>query len=155
MPKSPQTVGAYLRGLDPERRRVLSAVRKAVNEHLPEGYAEGLAYGMIAWYVPLATFPDTYNGQPLGCAALAAQKNYNSLHLMAAYGNPKQAAALRDGFARHGKKLDMGKGCLRFKALDDLPLDVIGKVIASMAPKALIDAHEAAHAGKRRRRRSS
>ena len=154
MAKSPQTVDGYLRGLDPERRGVLSAVRATVNEHLPGGYVEGLAYGMIAWFVPLDTFPDTYNGQPLCCAALAAQKNYNSLHLMAAYGNPKQAAALRDGFARHGKILDMGKGCLRFKALDDLPLDVIGKVIASMPPQVLIAAHEATHAGKRPRRRS-
>jgi hypothetical protein len=143
-------VAEYLRRLDPERRRAIGAVRKAVNLHLPDGYVEGVAYGMIAWFVPLRTFPDTYNGQPLCCAALAAQKNYNSLHLMAAYGNPKQADALRDGFARHGLKLNMGKGCLRFKNAEDLPLDVIGSVIASMPPRMLIDAHESAHAGKRR-----
>jgi hypothetical protein len=142
---------AYLGGLDPERRRLLTAVRKVVNQHLPEGYVEGLAYGIISWHVPLKTFPHTYNGQPLCCAALAAQKNYNSLHLMAAYGNPKQLAFLREGFARRGLKLDMGKGCLRFKTLDDLPLDVIGAVIASMPPQMLIAAHESAHAGKRRR----
>ena len=74
-----------LHRLDPERRRVLSAVRKAVNEHLPQGYAEGLAYGMIAWYVPLATFPDTYNGQPLCYIGLAAQKNHMALYLMGLY----------------------------------------------------------------------
>jgi hypothetical protein len=145
------TVSEYLRGLDPERRRVLSAVRKTVNAHLPRGYKEGVAYGMIAWFVPLQTFPGTYNGQPLCCAALAAQKNYNSLHLMAAYGNPEQVKVLRDGFARHGLKLDMGKGCLRFKSVDDLPLDVIGQVIESMPPQMLIDAHESVHGGKRRR----
>ena len=154
MPSSaPKTVAEYLRALDPERRRVLSAVRKVVNANLPEGYAEGIAYGTISWFVPLETFPNTYNGHPLCCAALAAPKNYNSLYLMAAYGNPKQAAFLREGFARRGLKLDMGKSCVRFKSLDDLPLDVIGAVIASMPPQALIDAHEAAHASKRSRSR--
>jgi hypothetical protein len=148
--KAPATVTEYLRGLDPERRRVIGAVRKAVNEHLPEGYVEGMTYGMISWFVPLEAFPQTYNGQPLCCAGLVAQKNYNSLYLMAAYGNPTQARALREGFARHGLKLDMGKSCVRFKSLDDLPLDVIGGVIASMPPRMLIDAHEAIHAAKRR-----
>lgn len=152
---APRTVAEYLRALDPERRRVLSAVRKVVNANLPEGYAEGFVYGMIAWFVPLQTFPDTYNGQPLCCAALGAQKNYNSLHLMTAYGNPKQAAFLRDGFAQRGLKLNMGKGCLRFKVLDDLPLDVIGAVIASMPPQALIDAHESVHGKKRAASRSA
>lgn len=150
--KAPATVAEYLRGLDPERRRAISAVRKTVNAHLPAGYKEGVTYGMIAWFVPLETFPGTYNGQPLCCAALAAQKNYNSLHLMAAYGNPKQLKVLQDGFARHGLKLNMGKGCLRFKSVDDLPLDVIGEVIASMPPQMLIDAHEAVHGAKRQRR---
>jgi len=150
--KSPRTVDEYLRSIAPDRRGILDAVRKAVNVQLPAGYVEGIAYGMISWFIPLEKFPNTYNGQPLCCAALAAQKNYNSLHLMAAYGNPKQAAFLRDEFARRGKRLDMGKGCLRFKSLDDLPLDVIGSVIASMPPQVLIAAHESVHAGKRARK---
>jgi|SRR5215207_6140793 len=152
-PSTAKTVAEYLGGLDPERRRILSAVRKVVNANLPEGYAEGIAYGTISWFVPLKTFPNTYNGHPLCCAALAAQKNYNSLYLMAAYGNPKQAAVLREGFASRGLKLDMGKSCVRFKTLDDLPLDVIGAVIASMSPQALIEAHESVHARKRTRAR--
>ena len=156
MPSSSrQTVADYLRSLDPERRRVLSAVRKVVNANLPKGYVEGVNFGMISWAVPLKTFPDTCNGQPLCCAALAAQKNYNSLSLMGAYGNPQQAAALRDGFKQHGLKLDMGKSCVRFKSLEDLPLDVIGPVIASLPPQALIDAHESVHAKKRSRARGA
>jgi hypothetical protein len=147
----PKTPGEYLRKLDPERRKVLSAVRKVVNANLPKGYVEGVDFGAITWAVPLKMFPDTYNGHPLCCAALAAQKNYNSLYLMAAYGNPKQAAALRDGFKQHGLKLDMGKSCVRFKTLEDLPLDVIGSVIASLPPQALIDAHQAVHGKKRSR----
>jgi hypothetical protein len=151
--KSAQSVNDYLRSLDPERRGILSKVRKAVNDNLPAGYVEGVTYGMIAWYVPLEKFPNTYNGQPLCCAALGANKNYNSLHLMAAYGNPKQSAYLRDEYARRGKKLDMGKGCLRFKSVDDLLLDVVGSVIASMPPKMLIDAHESVHRQKKPRAR--
>ena len=145
----PKTAAEYLRGLDPERRKVLSAVRKVVNANLAKGYVEGVDFGMISWAVPLKTFPHTYNGHPLCCAALGAQKHYNSLYLMAAYGNPKQAAALRDGFRQHGLKLDMGKSCVRFKSLEDLPLDVIGSVIASLPPQALIDAHESVHGKKR------
>ncbi len=151
---SVRTVSQYLRSLDPERRKILSAVRKVVNDNLPEGYAEGITYGIIAWHIPLATFPDTYNGQPLCCAALAANKNYNSLHLMgAAYGS-KQKAFLREEFEKRGKKFDMGQGCLRFRTLDDLPLDVIGAVIQRTPAKALIALHEAAHAGKTGRTRA-
>ena len=148
--KSAATVAGYLRSLDPERRKILSAVRKVVNDNLPEGYAEGITYGVIAWSIPLSTFPDTYNGQPLCCAALAANKNYNSLHLMGAAYNSKEKAFLREQFEKHRKKFDMGQGCLRFKTLDDLPLDAIGEVIQRTPAKALIAAHEAAHAKTRR-----
>jgi hypothetical protein len=147
------TVSQYLRGLDPERRKTLSAVRKVVNDNLPEGYVEGVVYGIIAWSIPLSTFPGTYNGQPLCCAALAANKNYNSLHLMgAAYGS-KQKAFLRQEFEKRGKRFDMGQGCLRFRTLDDLPLDVIGEVIQRVPAKALIAIHEAAHGRKKARTR--
>jgi hypothetical protein len=149
--KSARTVTEYLRTLDPERRKILSAVRKVVNDHLPEGYSEGITYGVIAWSIPLSTFPDTYNGQPLCCAALAANKNYNSLHLMGAAYNSKEKAFLREEFEKHRKKFDMGQGCLRFKTLDDLPLDAIGEVIQRTPAKALIAAHEAAHSRKKKR----
>lgn len=148
------TVTQYLRSLDPDRRKILSAVRKAVNDSLPEGYVEGVTYGIIAWSIPLSTFPDTYNGQPLCCAALAANKNYNSLHLMgAAYGS-KQKAFLRQEFEKRGKRFDMGQGCLRFRTLDDLPLDVIGEVIKRVPAKELIAIHEAAHGHKKARTRA-
>src|SRR5262245_56356404 len=145
---SAQTVGEYLRGLDPERRKILTAVRKVVNENLPEGYVEGITYGIIAWSIPLSTFADTYNGQPLCCAALAAKKNYNTLHLMGAYGDSKQKAFLREEFEKRGKKFDMGQACLRFQSLEDLPLDVIGAVIQRTPAKALVASHEAAHSHK-------
>lgn len=152
--KSAQTVSEYLSVLDPERRKILSAVRKVVNDNLPDGYVEGVTYGIIAWSIPLSTFPDTYNGQPLCCAALAAHKNYNTLHLMGAYGDSAQKAFLREEFEKRGKKFDMGQACLRFRTLDDLPLDVVGKVIQRLPTKALIASHEAAHGHKTGRTRA-
>jgi hypothetical protein len=89
-----------------------------------------MQYGMIGWYVPLDRFPDTYNGQPLGLAGLANQKHYMSLYLNSVYGDRETESWFRERFAASGKRLDMGKSCVRFRALDDLPLDVIGETIA-------------------------
>jgi len=139
MPRSTaRTVEQYLAALPEERRATLSAVRQHVLRHLPQGYEETMSAGMIAWVIPLQRFPKTYNGQPLWYAALASQKNYCALHLVRAYGDPTQTARLRQAFARAGKKLDMGKACLRFKRVEDLELDVIGEVIASTPPEAFI-----------------
>ena len=125
------SVTDYLKSLPAERRKVVSAVRDVVLEHLPKGYRESINWGHITYEVPLETYPDSYNGQPLCYAGLAAQKNHYALYLMGAYANPKVAKTLALEFKKRGKKLDMGKSCLRFKALDDLPLDVIADVIAS------------------------
>lgn len=140
------TVAQYLQELPEERRAVVAAVRDVVLRSLPEGYEEGMAFGMIGYGVPLARYPDTYNRQPLQYAALAAQKNHFALYLMSAYAGD-QEQALRDAFSAAGKKLDMGKSCVRFKRLDDLPLDVIGRVIAATPPDAFIAQYEAARAG--------
>ena len=137
------TVDEYLAELPPERRTVVAKVRDVVRRNLPKGYAESMNWGMICWELPLSKYPDTYNGQPLAYAALAAQKNYYSLYLMNEYGDGK---TLREEFTKAGKKLDMGKSCVRFKSLDDLPLDVIGKAIASTPPEKLIERHERSRA---------
>jgi uncharacterized protein YdhG (YjbR/CyaY superfamily) len=139
------TVEEYLAELPEERRRVVSTVRDAVLRHLPEGYRESMAYGMIGYGVPLERYPNTYNGQPLSFAAIAAQKNYYSLYLTCVYGNPDRERELRDAFAAAGKKLDMGRSCIRFRSADDLPLDAIGRIIARTPPEALIAQHEAVH----------
>lgn len=140
------TVENYLAELPPERRAVVSAVRDVVRRSLPKGYSEGMSFGMIGYGVPLSRYPDTYNGQPLGYVALAAQKNYYALYLMGPYMDAKQGKQLAEAFRQAGKKMDMGKSCLRFKKLDDLPLEAIGRVIASTTPEQLIAHHEAAHA---------
>ena len=126
-----KTVTEYLDALPEDRRAVVSNLRSFVRKHLPKGYKEQIGFGAITYAVPESKLRETYNGQPLCYAAIAAQKNHYSLYLMSAYGDPREAKKLADGFKKHGKKLDMGKSCLRFKSLDDLPLDVVGEVIAS------------------------
>lgn len=129
--KNPTTVAAHVAQLPAARRRELERVRRVVRKHLPAGYEETLTRGMIVYQVPLARYPDTYNGQPLWYAALASQKSCLTLHLMPVYGSVPLAQKLRDGFKAAGKKLDMGKACIRFQTADDLALDTIADVVAS------------------------
>ena len=140
---SAATVEEYLDELPPERREVVSAVRDVVLRNLPEGYRESMSFGMIGYGIPLERYPDTYNKQPLAYAGLAAQKNHYALYLMCVYQDPQTEAAFREEFARAGKKLDMGKSCVRFRRLDDLPLDVVGRTIAATPPEELIRQYEA------------
>ena len=124
------TPDEYVASLPDDRRDTVSKVLEVIRDNLPDGYEEGMASGMIAWWVPLERFPDTYNGQPLGLAALASQKNYVSLYLNNVYGDPATERWFKERYAEAGKKLNMGKSCVRFRRLDDVPLDVIGETIA-------------------------
>ena len=120
------SVEDYLAELPPDRRAALEEVRAVILKNLPRGYVEGLGFGMIGYTLPLSKYPDTYNRQPLCYAGLAAQKNHCAVYLMAAYADPRVEKSIRDGFRKAGKKLDMGKSCIRFRRAADLPLDVIG-----------------------------
>lgn len=128
----PQTVDAYLASLDPARRAAIETVRGVILKNLPAGYEEGFGWGAITYQVPLSRYPNTYNGQPLGIAALASQKNYCSVYLMAVYGHDPTRVWFEEEYARSGKRLDMGKSCVRFRNVDDLPLELIGQVIAKV-----------------------
>jgi hypothetical protein len=139
--------------LPPDRRAAITAVRDVIRSHLPEGFEEGMAFGMIAWYVPLSTFPDTYNGQPLGLAALANQKQYMSLYLNNVYGDPETERWFRGRWATTGKKLDMGKSCVRFRHLEDLPLDVVGETIARTHLDRFLDHYREARGSSRATRK--
>jgi Domain of unknown function (DU1801). len=143
MAKALPAVGDLLDELPAEKRKVVSAVRDAIRKNLPPGYEEVVHGKVIAYVVPLTRLPKTYNGHPLWYAALAAQKNYFTVHLMTAYGDAKELAFIREGFKKSGKKLDMGKACIRFKSLEDLPLDVIGNSIARVPMDAYVDRYEA------------
>jgi len=137
------TVDEYLAGLPLERASVVTAMRDLINAHMPPGYQETMAFGMIGWGIPLSRNPGTYNRQPLGYVALAAQKNSYSLYLMGVYADAEQERVLFEAAAAAGKKLDKGKSCLRFKRPDDLPLRAIGKLIASLQVDDYIALYEA------------
>ena len=126
----PKTVAQYVASLPSEKRRVVAAVRKVIRANLPKGYVEALSWGVISYEIPLKRYPDTYNGKPLCFAGLASTKSGYSFYLTCIYQDPKLLTWFRKAFAKAGKKLDMGKSCVRFKQLEDLPLDVIGEVIA-------------------------
>ena|SRR5688572_24400412 len=130
-PKSQPSVVGFLAALSPTRRREVDAIRKLIRQHLPAGYEEVVSKNMLVYQVPLARYSDTYNGHPLWYVALGSAKSYLSLHLMSVYGDGAQAQRLKDGFRAAGKKLDMGKACIRFKSVEDLPLDVIANVVAA------------------------
>jgi len=127
-----KTVPEYIAALPVAQQRVVRQLRAFVRKHLPKGYKEMMGWGVITYAVPLTTLPDTYNGQPLCYAAIAAKKNSYTLYLMTPYGNPAQKKWMADEFKKRGKKLNMGGSCLHLKSLDDIPLDVVGKVVASV-----------------------
>ncbi|MBN2557092.1 MAG: DUF1801 domain-containing protein [Anaerolineales bacterium] len=138
------SVEAYLNELTPERREVVARVRKMILEHLPDGYIESMNWGMISYEIPLDVYPDTYNKKPLGYLALAAQKNHYALYMLGVYADPAQEKELREGFRKTGKKMDMGKSCIRFRKLEDLPLDVIASLIAGTSPEKMIERYKQA-----------
>lgn len=139
------TVEQYLAALPEDRRAAIQAVRQVILENLDAGYEEGMQYGMIGYYVPHRVFPAGYHGdpkQPLPYVSLGSQKNYMALYLMAVYGDEKLLAWFTEAWKKAGKKLDMGKACVRFKKLEDVPLSVIGEVIRRVPAKAYIERYQ-------------
>jgi hypothetical protein len=132
----------YLATLPEEKRAGMRKVLQVLRKNMPKGYEEAMGYGGITFQVPLDEYPDTYNKQPLCYVALASQKNYNSLYLMSAYGHKPHLDELKQGFKASGKKLDMGKSCIRFKSAEDLDLDVIARLVKSIPPRKWIEIYE-------------
>lgn len=151
MQSNSKTVSAYLAELPPERRAALVAVQAVIRANLDSDYEEGMQYGMIGYYVPHRVFPPGYHCDPkapLPFAGLASQKNYMSLYLMATYGDEGEQQWLRAAWAQAGKKLDMGKSCIRFKKLDELALEVVGEAIRRVPAKAFIERYQATLRGR-------
>ena len=140
---------AYLSELPEDRRSALTRVRSVIRKHLPRGFEETMQYGMISYVVPLSRYPDTYNGQPLTVASLGSQKNHMAVYLMGVYGSPELRTWFESAYAKHGKRLDAGKSCVRFKALDDLALEAVAGAIERVSVADLIAQSEAAHGGKK------
>ena len=133
------SVEQYLDELPDYRKEPLSMVRKTIVENLPAGYDEVMNWGMITYEIPLETYPDTYNGKPLMYAALTSQKNHMSIYLMGCYMSPEIRNKFENAYKKSGKKFDAGKSCIRFKKVNDLPLKLIGKTIASMSVRKFIE----------------
>jgi hypothetical protein len=142
------TVEEYLAALSAERRAAVEEVRRVINANLPAGFEEGMQFGMIGYYVPLSRLPETYNKQPLCLAALASQKGSMSVYLMSVYSSARRRRWFEQEYRKSGKKLDMGKSCVRFKSAGDLPLDLIGKAIAAVGIDEYIADYHASRAGK-------
>lgn len=146
MKSNATTVKEYLAELPEDRRAGILAVRKVILANLPKGYQEGMQWGMICYSVPLALYPRGYGENkevPLPYLALASQKNYMALYLMNIYAKGGQESWFAKEYKATGKKLDMGKGCVRFKKLDDLPLEVIAKAVALTPMKEWIATYSA------------
>lgn len=145
MPSKATTVRGYLSQLPPERRKALNAVRKVIKENLPDGYKEVMQYGVIGYVVPLKLYPQGYlkdETVPLPFAGLAAPKNYMSIHLFCIYTDKKIYEWFIREYKKSGKRMDMGKSCVRFRTLDDLPLELIGKLVSKIPVKKFISAYE-------------
>ena len=146
------TVHAYLSALPEDRRAAIAAVRQTILENLPPGYEEAMNGGLIPYQVPLATRPDTYNGQPLMYAALASQKNHMAVYLTGIYMSEDARREFETAYEATGKRLDVGKSCVRFKRLDDLPLELIGECIASEEVESFVERCQRATSGRKRKK---
>ncbi len=138
------TVEEYLAKQSLERREALAEVRRIILENLPEGYTEVIQYGMISYVIPLERYPKTYNKQPLAYLSLAAQKRYMSIYLMGVYCDAETESWFVQRYRDSGKRLDMGKACVRFRTLDDLPLDMVGEAVSMTSVEDFIECYETA-----------
>ena len=143
------TVEEYLAALEPQRLAAIEVVRSTIIGHLPPGMEEAMDYGMITYQIPLDRYPETYNGRPLMYAALASQKRHMAVYLTSIYMDPDAEASFNEAYLASGKPMDVGKSCVRFKRIDDLPLEVIARAIASTTVDGFIAGYEEARSVKR------
>jgi hypothetical protein len=142
MQSKAKTVEAYLASLPAERRAAMEAVREVIRRNLDVDYEEGMLYGMIGYYVPHRVFPAGYHcdpSKPLCFAGLGSQKGYMSLYLMCVYGSEAERERFEAAWKKTGKKLDMGKSCVRFKKVDDLALDVIAETVRRVPARKYVE----------------
>jgi len=142
MQSAASTVEDYLAELAPDRRRAMETVRNVMVDNLPAGFAEAMNWGMIAYEVPLSVVPDTYNGQPLMYAALASHKNHMAVYLSGIYADPELKAEFERIYRASGLRMDIGKSCVRFRRLEDLPLDLVGWAVGAVSMDGFIQTYQ-------------
>ena len=143
---SENVIEEYLEDLPEGRREIVSALRNTIVQNMPHGYEETVISGVISYQIPLADYSESYNGSPLNCLALGNRKNYVSLHLTCYFESENQKKIVVDGFERANKKLNIGKSCIRFRNIDDIPLDVIAELAACIPADEMITQYEASRA---------
>jgi hypothetical protein len=153
MRSNAKTVKEYLSELPEERRGAVEKVRKVILDNLPKGFEEAMNWGMITYQVPLSRYPDTYNREPLMYAALASQKNHMALYLIGIYANDTMRQQFEDDYRASGKRLDIGKSCVRFKSIDDLPLYLVAKAIVAFDVESFIKEFERARSKQKKRKK--
>lgn len=148
MQSAAKTPQEYLQQLPEERKDVMLKIQKAITYNLPKGFEEVMGYGMLSFVVPHSIYPPGYHCDPklpLPMISLASQKNFVALYHMGMYANPKLLEWFTTEYPKHCKyKLDMGKSCVRFKKMDDIPYDLIGQLASKLTPKDWIGLYESA-----------
>ena len=147
MQSSAKTVAEYIAELPEDRRAAISKIRAVIRKSLPKGYAEQMQYGMISYVVPHKLYPPGYHcnpEDPLPFASLASQKGHMALYLMSSSQRQALSGRLNEQLAARGKKLDTGKGCIRFKKIEDLPLEAVGETFALVPVADYVAEYEAA-----------
>ncbi len=139
MKSSAPTIGKYLADLPPDRREAIGKARQTILDNLPEGYEEVMNWGMITYQVPLEVYPDTYNKKPLMYAALANHKNHMAVYLTGIYMDENLHREFEEKYRETGKRYDVGKSCVRFRKLEDLPLELMGESIGAIPMKEFIE----------------
>lgn len=141
-----KTPDEYIDGLPEDRKLAISALRKVIKDNLPKGFKETIGYGHLGWVVPHEMYPPGYHcdsKQPLPFLGIASQKNFIALYSMAIYSLPEQLEWFRTEWPKHtSRKLDMGKSCIRFKKLDDIPLKLIGELAPQITPREWVEIYE-------------
>lgn len=140
------SVEDYLDKVPEERKPAMKKLYETISKNLPAGFSEGLSYGMMGWDVPLETYPQGYHctpGSPLPFLGMASQKNFVAFYHMGIYSDPELHDWFVAEYPKHSKrKLDMGKSCIRFKKMDDIPYDLIAELVQKMTPQQWIALYE-------------
>ena len=149
MQSDAKAVEDYLAELPGDRFEALTKLREVILDRIPDGYEEAMNWGMITYQVPLATYPDTYNGRPLMYAALASQKNHFAVYLSGIYQDDGKRDAFLEAYKKTGKRLDVGQSCVRFRKYEDIPFDVIGDAVAAIPVEEFVSVADSIRTGTR------
>ncbi len=148
MKSNASTPEAYIAELPEERKRAISLIRETILQHIPKGFEETINYGMIGYVVPHSIYPDGYHCTPelpLPFINLASQKNFIALYHAGIYADKKLLDWFTQEYPKHVKtKLDMGKSCIRFKKMENIPYELIGTLCTKMSVQQWIDIYESA-----------